>query len=129
MYPSRKALLKKLAMREEPDEGSFVRLSFLVALRRTEHGVALLLNCQLKQFSDVAATSREGHRCTTDARRPPEVLVAGSPRTARRQRGDIDALPGTRTSPGQSVRGPPANPYRDDGGQALIRINAVPMLG
>jgi hypothetical protein len=34
---------------------------------------------------------------------------------------------GTRTSPGQSVRGPPANPYRDDGGQALIRINAVPM--
>jgi hypothetical protein len=46
MYPSRKALLKKLAMRVEPDEGSFVRLSFLVALRRTEHGVALLLNCQ-----------------------------------------------------------------------------------
>jgi NADPH-dependent 2,4-dienoyl-CoA reductase/sulfur reductase-like enzyme len=25
---------------------------------------------------------------------------------------------------GQSVRGPPTNPYRDDGGQALIRINA-----
>jgi hypothetical protein len=41
----------------------------------------------------------------------------------------IDALPGTRTSPGQSVRGPPANPYRDDGGQALIRINAAPMFG
>jgi hypothetical protein len=30
---------------------------------------------------------------------------------------------------GQSVRGPPTNPYRDDGGQALIRINAAPMFG
>src|SRR5262245_10771977 len=51
-----------------------------------------------------------------------------SPRTARRRGGDIDALPGTRTSPGQGVRGPPANPYRDDGGQALIRINAAPIF-
>jgi hypothetical protein len=40
----------------------------------------------------------------------------------------LDAPPGTRTSPGQSVRGPPTNPYRDDGGQALIRINAALMF-
>jgi hypothetical protein len=60
---------------------------------------------------------------------PAEETAAGpcgrSPRTAR----GIHAPPGTRTSPGQSVRGPPTNPYRDDGGQALIRINAALIFG
>jgi hypothetical protein len=46
-------------------------------------------------------------RCTAGAPLP-EVLAAGVPDSVR-----LDAPPGTRTSPGRGVRGPPTNPYRD----------------
>jgi hypothetical protein len=76
-----------------------------------------------KTRSAVAA-SREGRRRTTGA--PPEVLAAGVPDGVWRH---MPCRRGPGQVRGQSARGPPTNPYRDDGGQALIQINAAPMFG